>query len=629
MLKKIICLTLALLMMLAVLTGCADDGDAISEITEDASRYTTTLNMWVVTEEDTDAAQAEAVTKAINKITKSKYKTQLNIKYLTEDEYYTKVEAAFTAHEQAIAAAEEAAKNNRGQGSTNKDAEAGKDETVLNEYGVPELKYPTVPDYQVDILFIGNYEKYRSYIEKGWILGMNGVIENSGGQLSYYINDIFMDALEYNGQIYAISNRRPLGEYTYLMVNEDLMDLYAYSPESFTTYDGSSYSVFSTNCRTFLDYVFAEESVTPIYSATGTVDMSLLHYWNFSVNASGTSCVQNFDTFSLFGGIYKNSDLRGSAVTFGNVLADSTYIDMLANKVYYESTQGYITDTFDPENPSAVCIVTGGAEVRAQYEALGYTALVTETPRAIDSDIYSSMFAIGKYSSQQSRAMEIIAFLNTDAEIRNLLQYGIENVNYIVETTTRTVGEGDEEHTEEYKYVVPTEENRYFMDPYKTGNMFLLYANCEDDLCDIDTGIGILQWEYEKLKNRDALAHPSLGLYFNTRYKVNAKHIRVINAVSVAFEENVMCAFTAEDQVRKIYSDLQGEAGYSDLSTAQYILSMIGEDVLLNDQAITAEELSAALAYMKKSTLDKTKTEQSPNALYNDWLQNSGVNETE
>lgn len=624
MLKKIICLTLALLMALAVLTGCSNNDDAINAITEDASRYTTTLNMWVVTEQGTDAAQAAAVNEAINKITKSKYKTQLNIKYLTENEYYTKVEAAFTAHKAAIAAAEEAARNNRGQSSTN--SQPTQDETILNEYGVPELKYPTVPDYQVDILFIGSFEKYRSYIEKDWILGLNGVIENSGGQLSYYINDIFLDALKYNGQIYAVSNRRPLGEYTYLMVNEDIMDLYAYSPESFTTFDGSSYSVFSANCRTFLDHIYAEGEITPIYSATGKVDMSLVHYWNFSIGGNG-SYVQNFDTFSLFGGVYENAAKRGGGISFGNVLGDSTYINMLANKVYYESSAGYITDTFDPANPCAVCIVTGGAEVREQYEALGYTALITETPRAIDSDIYSSMFAVGKFSNQQSRAMEIIAFLNTNAEVRNLLQYGIENVNYTLETTTRTVGEGDEEHVEEFTYVVPTDENRYFMDPYKTGNMFLLYANSAEDLADVENGkIGIYQWKFEKQKNLDALGHPSLGLYFNTKYTVNAKHIQVINAVSAKFKTNVIDAFTTEAEVKQVYNDLFAR---NDEYVANYLLNKIGEDVLLGDVAITVDELAAALTYMKTTALDKSKTEQSPNALYNDWMQNSGVNAKE
>ena len=139
MTKRLISLMLAVLMLAVVFVSCADDGDAIDNAVNDASRYTSTINMWVITESalveraselllkgnDPDkypeetykqndeqkaflatlAAENANLEKAwrqlddvcdrINDLTKKRFKTQVNIKYFTEETYYTKLEGAF------------------------------------------------------------------------------------------------------------------------------------------------------------------------------------------------------------------------------------------------------------------------------------------------------------------------------------------------------------------------------------------------------------------------------------------------------------------------------------------------------------------------------------------------------
>ena len=97
--KKIVSMLLTVAMLLSVcalsLTSCTqDDGDVLDDIEATASKSASTLVMWVVTEDGTDPEQAEDVNKAMAEITKSKYKTNLVIRYLTMDEYYEKLEAA-------------------------------------------------------------------------------------------------------------------------------------------------------------------------------------------------------------------------------------------------------------------------------------------------------------------------------------------------------------------------------------------------------------------------------------------------------------------------------------------------------------------------------------------------------
>ena len=121
--KRLICLTLSLLMLMSCfLAGCSKkDGE-----TKDTSASPITLNLRVISEKKVytdkeldDAIKAgtivkdsaeyneivkvqkayKNVTKAITNITKSEFKVNLNVQYLTEDEYYTELDKAIEAED--------------------------------------------------------------------------------------------------------------------------------------------------------------------------------------------------------------------------------------------------------------------------------------------------------------------------------------------------------------------------------------------------------------------------------------------------------------------------------------------------------------------------------------------------
>ena len=111
--KRLLCLALCALMIMSTLvfSGCtSSNSDTEAEVADEASRTTTTLNMYVMTEDKTDPEQAEAVEAAFNKITKSRFKTQVNITFLTEAEYYEALEQAFVNKEEEVVMAKEADK---------------------------------------------------------------------------------------------------------------------------------------------------------------------------------------------------------------------------------------------------------------------------------------------------------------------------------------------------------------------------------------------------------------------------------------------------------------------------------------------------------------------------------------
>ncbi len=640
MTKKLVCLVLALLMVLAVLTSCGKDGDAAEDTMNEASRYTTTLNIWMITEseaiakvselmwqgfnaevdyakfdelsekdrethaqgkaiydtlsdvEKAAAAQLGQINKAINKITKTKFKTQLKIRYLTEENYYAGIEKAF--------ADRQTAKDN----GTLQSPTVSADETVLNEYGVPELKYPTTADYQIDIMYVGEGHKYRAYADNGWLYALDGMIADSAVELTYYIDEVLLSSAKYREVTYGVPNRSTIGEYIYLAVDKDLAESYDMDLSTFEN------SLYSNNCYKFLEYVYAAytagtTNVKPIYcdEDVDLEELNLLHFWSYDIDSVPGRFVLNPETFSLFGSFYFAEFTQGAEIGNTNMLTSTRYQQMLAKKLHYTTTENYLTTNASEE--TAVRIVKGGLEERAKLEAAGKTVLTVKAPRVTDEEVFGNMFSVGSFTVDPERCMEVIAYINTNVEFRNLLQYGIEGVNYTWDEETHT-------------YVTMTEDNVYVMDVEKTGNVFIAYPNSEE---------AVMLWEYGKKQNNDATTYPTVGINFDlAQYKMDAKSIYIINSVSEQYKALLDAAQT-EGELNALFPEITDYATSEAFAT--FLLSKIAPDgrtpyytVCGTNYVLTKADLIAALNYMNVSKLNETEGAlQSPYALYRyTWL---------
>ncbi|MBE6595241.1 MAG: hypothetical protein E7644_05530 [Ruminococcaceae bacterium] len=626
MLKKIVCLALALLMVLPLLVAC-DQGDAMDNINDEASQYTTTINMWLITEsqlvadagklvlsglnptkpEDKQTEEEKAtlaalseeqmtallqvyqVSEAFNQVTKAKFKTKVNLKFFTEDEYYTAVEGALTKHE------EELEKNN-GILPTD-DIQAG--ETVKNEYGIPELRYPNVHDFQVDIMYLGQYDRYVTYVRNGWLKDLNVVKEENALKLNSYISTALMNAALRQSMLYAFPNNHGVGEYVYLVADSALMDSYG---------SLGTASIYDTTFQNYLDFVYnnysdAENKIYPIYSETGTVDINYTHYWSFDIDSVADVPLLNNTSFNLFGSNYSGK----KKLDCNNLLTDASYMKRLAAKKHYENTEGYLTT--DPNAKAAVRIVKGGWELKQKYEAEGYKVLVMQNPTMTTEEIYGSMFAIGSHTVSASTSAAIITYLNTNEELRNILLYGVEGVNYTLEKVT--VNE------KEYSYAVPTVDNIYQMDVSKTGNEFIAYPNSADS---------VLQWEYDKQQNLDAVSYPTASLELDVlAKKLDTKTVRIINAVSEKLDAYLESNVHTASDVMALYTAASNEAANTQM--AAFLLSLVG-DVSYTENgtatAITVEALAEALRVSKLSVL-YTDQDASAYALYISWCTKNGI----
>lgn len=502
---KLLSLLLCLAMMLSVctmlMTGCAP---AEEEEEEKKVDLATTLVMWCVTEEGTDDEQAQAVAKAMSEKTQSEFKTKLIVKYFTLDEYYEQLEAAMEqleadkiAEEEAERKRKEEAKKNKGNKDKNKEEEKVEepaqkpveepeeedDELRYDEDGNPIIDttvYPEVSDYQVDILYISGYDKYTEYVAKEWLSELNSQLTGDSKKISNYVPAALLNAVKHSGSTYAIPNNNVIGEYTYMLIDKKLYDQYYYTAEI-----DNVYSI--VDLASFLEDIAKYE--TDVLPINGDVDycMSLIaNYWDIDPETFKVT-----GNFSVVGYAYKDTDKvnRGDIVLkFDSLLTDPAYRNSLMNLMDFKF-KGYFGTPAEGQK-SAVSFVKGDAASAASYED-DYYVVVVDYPRATNEDIYDNMFAVSAFTSDLKKSMQVVTYLNTNAEFRNLFQYGIKGENYML----------NDDGT-----VTMTRTNKYNMDLSKTGNEFIAY---------VPEGTNLKVWEYAKQQNREALVNPLLGFDFN------------------------------------------------------------------------------------------------------------------
>ena len=554
--KRLIALFLCLVMMLSVvLAGCAESSeeDAKNELEEAKVASNMTLTMWIVSEAPVSPEIRAEVTAAINALTRTKYKTQLDIQYLSEEEYFSKLTAAmeaFAANKKQQNAGQPAA-----TGTTAEGAESTAQEIVTDEHGMYRDNYPKALENQVDIIYIGDVkdgqgnllmkgqDMYNALRLGDWLAPLDEAIKGDAKKIKEFVSPTLLSAVQEKGATYAIPNNNPIGEYTYMCLNRKLMDKYSLQGH---LNRGSIKNFANDYVYQFIDQISRyENTVTvgeenpencllPIDATYEECLEQLAYYWNidpkdYSINSK---------EFSIFGTpLFDLQPNRGQNIVgveslFENEEFTKHYLalnEYRLEEMYRFKKNSDGTYSEDRGDGKAIKFFKPDAEDQTEYGACGikfvkgtlelldangnywengveYYAIPVAYPAATDTDIYGNMFAVAKTTLSVDRSMQIITYLNTNSEIRNLLQYGIESKHYIV-NQTKNVDGGTIKSIE----LQPDKNgNKYEMDIYATGNAFLshiLYA--EDDHGNDVTNYAI--WANGKKQNRDSLVEPMLG----------------------------------------------------------------------------------------------------------------------
>lgn len=445
--KRIISLMLCLLMLVPMLASCSEDEEL--QTIETTTRTAVTLGMYVITEDGTTDAATDAVEEAIRTLVKSKYTTNLEIEFLTESEYYSTVEARLAKMALTGVDTEEVKDDETGDAEeTDADTTAA---TIVNEYGVTELKYPDLNENQIDILMIADYDKYLEYVDNGWLYNLDDTIKNASKKLNDYIYPTILESAKVNGSYYGVPNNMPIGgDSTYMIIDRELAKEYGLDVTKVDSVD---------DLKFFLAWVAENKSgVTPVAGEYDKINATYM-------NVSGRELTTDFSLVGAYG-----SDTVTAAES---LFANSNYTKELLSLAEMKYA-GYFGDA-DAES-FAVAIKTGDILSMTEYTDK-YDVVALDGSSKPASDLAGAMFASSAYTKDFARVMEVITLLNTNSEFRNLLQYGIENVHYELDEETGALRRMN---------------NDYMMDLYKTGNVYMAYP---------EEGMPLDIWEMSKKQN--------------------------------------------------------------------------------------------------------------------------------
>ncbi len=474
MLKKLTFLFLALAICLPlVLASCGDEltDEEIASANFQEADTALTLSMWLpvsveyTVDTDNDGIfdqfddkfikRLSAVESAINDYLRSNaYCTELDLVVVNEKDYYNQLTDKFSD-------IKEIEKTN------------GKAYLVANKYvnkaeknpvtGIYQMAYPDVLEQQLDIFFVGGYDNYIKYIEDGDTYALNDFF--SVGQvyngLFKMIRQSFFEITMVDSNYYGIPNNHVYAEKgQYVLVDKELYNLYSNS-----SWD-VSYSLYDLESYIELVGLSGLDNVIPFYAQPTDVP----------------------------GIVYVDKEYKIVAS-----LADPTLtpVSLIETKEYSEYSMFYqrlIEKSFAYNSvggkKAAVQIFNGNLSDIENKE--DYYIIETVPPYANLETAFSSMFAISTHSANYERAMRILYLLQENVQVRTLLQYGVEEVDYDIGYVN---GET----------VIYSKDSGYEMNLLYTGNCYRTYP---------DYGVPMSYWDDVKELNLVTGIHPFYDIGF-------------------------------------------------------------------------------------------------------------------
>ena len=438
--SRFLSLLLAALMVASTVlfSGCSESEEEGGSTANTSTKEIVALNMYILTEESTTKEAADRVQMAINEILLPNYKTMLKINYLTEEEYWGEVEKMLEATDPTVNTSTTSAKV---IGTEKLDFAQTIEYIFKEDTKTLELDAP-----QIDILIVNDYDKYVELANDGKLAGLNEFISYDSKILKTNVHPTLMSAAQVGTQIYGIPTNIGVdaGEYTYLIFNKDLVEKYGYNYKDLANFGGNFLTKFSADIKA------NEPGIWPLSAPFGIAGEELYE----DVFAVAPTSIQYIG--SSLEPKYLHAQYRKSK-----------------SMVDYYSELGYFPAGNAPENANyAVRVETSKELLTADEDKMwtaadgtNYVRYLFDVPRISVDEAFTSVMSVSGTSPVPDRAMEIITLFQTNSELANLLQYGIEGVNYQIDERDGSLVKMDD---------------TYSMDNIVTGNTFIKYPENND-----------------------------------------------------------------------------------------------------------------------------------------------------
>lgn len=433
--KRFFALMMAVLTVVCVcvMSGCsAGDTQETQTPQEDAnSRKLVTLNMYIVTDDKTDSEQAQKVQMELNRILVPGYKTMLKVNYVTKDNYWSELNKTI---EQVESYQESGILPEEMQPLENAEKPVDIQTLSFNELidYIFEAEDVTLTEPQIDLFVVDDYDRYKEMAFNGDLAPLDDYVLNEEKVLSQYLHPTFLSAAKVANTTYGIpTNCKLEGEFTYFVFNKDLLDRFGYKMEDLNDY---------AKLGEYLQVI--KKNVPGVWPVSGTCDIAGAEIYE--------------DSFIT---INQSFDSVGAGISA--LFMEPNYVDHLKAVAEYKQ-KGFYPSQKLSNAKYAVEIVKTDKLLEKEWTENGteYCAYLYDIPRVTSRQAFKSAMCVSSLSKNPERAMELITMFNTDPELANLLQYGINGENYYLDKDTQTITMLNES---------------YVMDTLHTGNTYIKY----------------------------------------------------------------------------------------------------------------------------------------------------------
>lgn len=578
--KRILCIALVVLMLCSMFLVSCDKKRSEEEIINDIVNSGTvalTVSVWLPTDADASSpefqARLAAVEQGINDILDSRSEsTRVKLVAVSDAEYEAKLAERFASMKDKVASGESAL--------TTALKYTNKAQKVYFDNGsyMYELAYPEVLDTQLDLFVIRGYDNFVSALNNGNLRELDSYLFDAGSKYSNLTKMIMkpvFDQMKSGGKTYGIPNNHRYGDkYQYILVNKELLDAY----EGLDA-DGIE-SILS--CEDFIKSIGTSGNAGIIPLVATEKDIA------------------NFVYFSSDG---KQSVMGSSNGTFGFTFSDDDYN---AYTSFYKRLNdlSYVKSSLADGEKAAVRIFYGTNTDVKEYEN-DYYVVKSQNPIISEDDVFASVFAISTYSANYDRSMRILNFIQTNEEIRTLLQYGIKGEDYTLEY--------DENNVPTIKV---SEDTAYKMNILYTGNGYTTYpadgttAADWQDVIDMNHDTELSPYIYLRSKitalsgeDKTSFENALKGLE-----KLSNDTFTVLNAYTAEQYDKFVTDFknassvrirtTLEETIADYRSKLESEDDEAKKAEYQAILDGLTNELVVN--IITSEDYKTVLSIIKK-----------------------------
>ncbi len=275
--------------------------------------------------------------------------------------------------------------------------------------------YPNAPS--IDVMLVTDYDKYYELANDKAFERLNGSLSDVAKSLNQSIPAAFFEAVKINNtDIFGIPSVQLVGEYEYLVYDQDLLDKYGVSANQLLTVD---------DLDSYLKTVDADEesTVIPLLNAPVSSPIEVLDGKSLGITAEG-------------------------AIEF--LYGQEKFTEFYATIARYRSLglMGEIDASIE-ESDFAVAFFRGTEEeVKALSEKTGKNLSynVFAKPMATSLEVGEAIFCVcasGKYSVNDPKlGTSFVTQLNkpqSQTDIKNILLYGALGINYSISDVDGTV----------------------------------------------------------------------------------------------------------------------------------------------------------------------------------------------